>query len=247
MLNIGKFVVAATLATLSTPAAAGFLVTYEAPGATRSTAAFDYYGVETFNDRRGQSNFTSNFANGDTNVSLTYSNVTILPGDRYGGEYQGGNPSPYAVVGLNSSNRSYSIDIDTNATTGINYFGYWLTALDANNFVSFWSNGEKVFEFEPGDVLSLLGGQSAYWGNPYTGLNNREPYVFLNFFYETGTFDRVVFSQGPGTAGYESDNHTLGFYKRTSGTPVNPVPEPAAVGLLGAGLLGLAAVRRRRR
>lgn len=246
MLKLGRLFVAASLAALSTPASAGFMVTYEAPGATRSSAGFDYFGVETFNDRLGQSDFTSNFTHGDTTISLTYSNVTIRSGDRYGGDYEGGNPSPYAVVGLNSNDRAYSIDIATNAGTGINYFGYWLTALDANNFVSFWSNGEKVFEFEPGDVLALLGGQSGYWGNPFTGQNGGEPYVFLNFFYETGTFDRVVFSQGPGTAGYESDNHTLGFYNNTSGTPVNPVPEPAAIGLLGAGLLGLAAIRRRR-
>lgn len=246
MLKIGKLAVAATLAALSTPASAGFLVTYEAPGVTNSTAGFDYFGVETFNDRFGQSNFTSNFTHGDTSISLTYSNVRIMQGDRYGGDHEAGSATPYAVVGLNSGSRSYTIDAETSSGSGINYFGYWLTALDANNFVSFWDNGEKLFEFNPSDVLALLGGQSAYWGNPYTGQNSGEPYVFLNFFYEGGTFDRIVFTQGPGTAGYESDNHTLGFYNATSGTPVNPVPEPAAIGLLGAGLLGIAALRRRR-
>jgi len=242
MLNFGKFALAAASLALATPASAGFLVTYEAAGATQSSAGFDYFGVETFDGRVGQSNFTSSFSHGGVSIDLTYTDVVIIPADQYGGA--GG--SDYAVAGLDNPTRSYSIDIATSGDTGINYFGYWLSALDPGNSVSFWDDTTKVFEFTPDDVLTLLTGKSAYWGHPVTGENANEPYVFLNFFYETGTFNRVVFTQGPGTAGYESDNHTLGFYNTTGGTPITPVPEPAAIGLLGIGLLGLATLRRRR-
>ena len=244
MRNLLKFAVAASLAILSTPASAGFIVTYEAPGATNSTAGFDYFGIETFDGKIGQSNFTSTFTHDGVKIDLTYKDVVVIPADQYGGA--GG--SDYGVVGLNSPNRTYTIDITTSVDdqpgNGVNYFGYWLSALDGQNFVSFWKDGVEVFSFSPSDVLALLAGKPEYWGHPTTGENSKEPYVFLNFFYEGGTFDRVVFTQGPGTAGYESDNHTLGFYNRTSGTPI---PEPAAIGLLGTGLLGVAALRRRRR
>ena len=246
MRNIAKFIVAASLAVLSTPASAGFIVTYEAAGVTNSTAGFDYFGIETFDGKVGQTHFTSTFNHDGVQIDLEYKDVVVIPADQFGGA--GG--SDYGVAGLNSPNRTYTIDITTSVDdqpgNGVNYFGYWLSALDGQNFVSFYKDGTKVFEFAPTDVLTLLAGKPDYWGHPVTGENSKEPYVFLNFFYEGGTFDRVVFTQGPGSAGYESDNHTLGFYNRRSGNPVDPIPEPAALGLIGVGLLGIAGLRRRR-
>lgn len=250
MRNFAKLAVAASLASLTTPAmAATFLVTYEAAGAKNSTAGFDYFGIETFDDKIGQSAFNSDFTHDDVTINLAYKDVVVISADQFGGA----NGTNYAVVGLNSTTRSYSIDITTSSGDGVNYFGYWLSALDSNNFVSFYKDGEEapLFSFAPTDVEALLAGKPEYWGHPgpgeHTGKNNGEPYVFLSFFYEGGTFDRVVFTQGPGSAGYESDNHTVGFYNQTSGTPITPVSEPAALGLLGAGLLGIAGLRRRRR
>lgn len=243
----------ASIASIATPAAAApFLVTYEAAGETTSSAGFDYLGIETFDGKAGQTNFTSTFTHDGVTIFLEYNNVMIRNADKYGGA----NGTDYAVAGLGLTT-SYTIDIITTGTDakGVNYFGYWLSALDSENYVSFWNGDEMLFEFNQGNVEALLTGKPEYWGHPgpgeYEGDNDHEPYVFLNFFAPEGTvFDRVVFSQGPGNAGYESDNHTLGFYNRTSGTPVPPpvqeVPEPAALGLLGAGLIGIAALRRRR-
>lgn len=83
---------------------------------------------------------------------------------------------------------------------------------------------------------------------PSQGANSAEPYVFLNFFAEEGaTFDKIVFSQVPpgSTAGYASDNHTVGVWEKQSGTVVNPVPLPSTVLLTALGLAALGFTRRR--
>lgn len=247
-LKIGKLgtgLVAAFLA-VAPAHAASFIVTYEAAGATHTTAGFDYTGVETFDGlATGVRSFTSDF--GGSSITGTYSSVNILASDQYGGA--GG--SNYAVAGLGVGSNSYSISFAQTGDAGINYFGYWLSALDAGNAVTFFNGESAVFTFTPTNVLDLIGGDLAYYGKPGTGQNSSEPYVFLNFFYEGGTFDRIVFTQqrsaNGGYAGYESDNHTVGFYNDIGGgTPVSGIPEPVTwmMMILGFGMVG-AAIRRR--
>lgn len=223
--------------------AASFSVSIEAPGATATTATFDYKGVETFNGLSGGvQNFSTNF--GGSTVSGNYSHVNVLPADQYGGA--GG--SNYAVAGLGVQG-SYSIDFTATGASGINYFGYWLSALDAGNTVRFFNDATEVFSFTPTNVLALVAGNSAYYGNPMTGANSGEPYAFLNFFYDGGTFNKIVFEQKAGsTAGYESDNHTIGYFTdKGDGTPVPAVPEPTTWMMLiaGFGMVG-GAMRQRR-
>jgi hypothetical protein len=51
---------------------------------------------------------------------------------------------------------------------------------------------------------------SAYYGNPDSGLNTNEPYVFVDFVAKGATFNKIVFdnTNSIGT-GFESDNHTI--------------------------------------
>jgi hypothetical protein len=219
-----------------------FTVKVEAPKQVTTSAGFDYVGVETFDSRLGQANFISDFGGGP--ISGAYKGVNVIGFNQYGGaEHQGA----YAVAGLGVTS-SYSIAFSDTGANGINYFGYWLSALDAGNTVEFFNDGTSLGTFDPANVIAALGASSAdYRGNPYTGENIGERYAFLNFYLTAGTFDQIVFLQKPGTAGYESDNHTVGWYNKIGdGTEIPGVPEPAtwAMMILGIGMAG--GVMRRR-
>ena len=224
---------------------AGFTVSVEAAGAQNTTATFDYYGIETFDlAPLGQGSYNAGFGNGP--ISGTYTGLNVIGSNQYGGA---GGAGQYAVAGLGSSDRSYSIDFTNTGANGVNYFGYWLSALDAGNMLEFYSGANLLGTFSPTDVISFVGLQGPYYGNPNGGQNAGEPYVFVNFFMndQSSSFDRIVFKQAPGSAGYESDNHTVGWYKDLGdGTVVPSVPEPGTWAMMMAGF-GVMGWRMRRR
>lgn len=252
MNTFSKHLVAACLVALSAAASATpiFSVTYEAAGVTNSTASFTTKGVESFNTRQTGLNqtFTSTFGmTGAGAITGTYTNVDIAGQNLYGGA--DGN---YALTSTNTaSSAAYTLSLSS--ATPVTYFGFWLSALDAGNQLKFYKGNDLVFSFSPDAVLSLTGNCSsgttnAYCGNPKTGENKAQPYVFLNFFdQDTAGFDRIVFSENIAYSGYESDNHTVGRYATTSGTALNSVPEPGTFALLGLGALGLVAARKRKK
>jgi hypothetical protein len=225
----------------------------ETPGMQATTATFSAGGVESFDTRAlgNGTGFVTDFGTGGA-FTGTYTGVDILNADQYGGA--GGN-SRYAVT---FSTTGYTLDIASTVPGGANYFGYWLSALDRGNSVSFYRGTKLLFVFNPEDVLNAVNGTatpSAYFGNPnapYQGQNTGEPYLFVNFFNDNGRFDRIVFAENPQGGGYESDNHTVGrFLTKGTGTnvPITSgfVPEPASWAMLitGFGLIGAAARRRR--
>lgn len=236
-----------------------FSVSYESenPGAQNTTTTFSAVGVETFETRNFGDNqtFTTDFG-GSQVFSGVYANVDIIGADQYGGA-DGAGKYPVKFSG-----NSYSLELTTTLPRGVNYFGYWLSALDGRNLVHFYSGNKLLFTFSPQDVINAVNATnnpSAYYGNPngpFLGQNSGEPYIFLNFYSDLRPFTKVVFEQAPGGGGYESDNHTVGRYLRKSGTffetpgsttPTGDVPEPASWALLitGFGLVGTVARRRR--
>ena len=218
-----------------------FYQNYEAPGVQNTTAGFSLVGVETFDGRTSGASFTTNFGLGSA-ISAQYSATQINNADKYGGA---GGVGQYAVA---FSNTPYTLKFTTDPVdfpNGVNYFGYWLSALDLGNQVTFYRAGVQVGAFSPADLLaSPVGSNPAYFGNPnanFLGQNSAQPYVFVNFYDTTGSFDEVRFSENPSVGGYESDNHTVGYY-----TSIGGVPEPMTWTMLiaGFGMVGVAARRR---
>lgn len=225
--------------------AAPFTITYEAPGVQSADAkalcraqggGSCAVGAETFDARptTGNGAFTTDFGTGGA-IEGTYTGATILAADQYGGA---GGSSRYAAA---FGPGGYSLALSTTLPSGINYFGFWLSALDRGNVVTFYSGADQVFQFTPGDLLALIGAcPNAYCGNPnaaFAGQDRSEPFAFLSFFDTAGTFDRIAFAENPAVGGYESDNHTVGHVTGTSGTPI---PEPASLLLVGIGIAGVA-------
>jgi hypothetical protein len=252
---VSKAVIAACVAASAGAASAAtvssnFVVTYEAPGVTNSTATFDYKGVETFDSRSvgASQNFTTNFGltGGPVQITGQYKGIEITPQSVYGGST--GN---YAVT---YTPTGYELDLSAKTTAGaalpVTYFGFWLSALDLGNTVTFYSGATQLFTFDPAAVLGLTGNcpNGKYCGNPSTGGNQNQPYVFLNFFEQNGTgFDRILFTEtAGGFGGYESDNHTVGRYQTISGTEIKQLPEPGSLALVALAITGAAVVRRRR-
>lgn len=262
-LLLGAALVVAGAAAGSPARAAPFNVTFEAPGVQSANQASlcaalgtgnCTIGVESFDSQPtgvGQTFSTDYGTNGLING--TYSNVNIASASIYGGAVgstaaNGGN---YAVT-YNST--GYQVSLATSLPTGINYFGFWLSALDQGNTVTFYSGATQVYQFTPTDLINLVGGcpnaSNAYCGNPnpaFQGQVSNQPFAFVNFFDQQGSFDRIVFAENPSTGGYESDNHTVGYVTGNSGTSVTPIPEPASLALLAFGVAGLALLRHRGR
>ncbi len=228
---------------LAAPAGASVLITYELPGVQNSTATFDFVGVEDFDSRPLGTgiNFTTNF--GGSAITGEYRNVQINDADKFGGA---GGTGRYAVT---FTTAGYEILLSTTRPEGVNYFGYWLSALDNGNKLEFFNGASLVYTFSPADVLAAIGSKPDYFCNPnpaFAGENCREPYAFVNVFFRRGlTIDRIRVYEDPSVGGYESDNHTVGYFTGTGGIPV-PAAGSWLMLVTGAGLLGAGAARRRR-
>src|SRR5271168_622815 len=177
-------------------------------------------------------------------------------------QFGGANGSQYMAFGAQSGNAS---PIQLVLTSPATYFGFWFSAGDANNGISFYDGSTLVGRFSTAPILSSLQAptvtavdgatyqSSAYFGNPNnTSEDAGEPFAYVNFLVTGGDITRIVFdNSGLTGTGFENDNQSVyngsvavaptGVFVSTLGAP-----EPATWALWLGGLGILAGFRPRR-
>jgi hypothetical protein len=192
--------------------------------------------------------FTPVVSTGVATGSITgvYSGALSISNDHtWGGA---GGTGYYATV----TNNHYTLTLSTSGSVpGVNYFGLWFSALDAGNELQFYKGDTLIYSFTPALFSSLVGAcpnaSNAFCGNPNNGNDTGEQFAYLNFFDTTGYFDRIVFTETSTIAGFESDNHTVGYMNPIdpTGTVIGATPEPGSIVLLLTGLLALVGFKSR--
>ncbi len=227
-----KRLITAILLSFTATSAQAFTVTIENPTVQRSPITNDIFVVDFNNQTLGNNGFS--LSNGNT--SYTYSNeLAITESNVYGGA----NSSQFITNStLPGEPGNYKISINQEQK----YFGFWWSAGDPYNKITFKNNGNVVAVLQTEDIVNHINNindaalKSAYKGNP-NGVNDQwsleENYAFVNVFFNHygEAYDEIVVEIMPNDteAGFESDNHTFSVAEqKISGTLVTDVP-PAIV------------------
>lgn len=192
--------------------------------------------------------------------------VNVVAPDQYGGARDSnGVGTRYLAFGAQSG---YAEPVPLIFQQPQDYFGFWWSAGDANNTLTFYSGSLILARFATADILTFLRATQVealdgtryntadYFGKPGATPrpNSAEPYVYLSFVIRGGRFERVVFGNSGSTGtGFESDNHAI--YAGAFEIPQSQIyvdtlsPEPGTFFLAGIVLLagGLWGRRRHKR
>lgn len=246
----GHFRIATLFAILTTFEAARADVSHsncEAPRMQTLTPTFSVMGVETFDEQPVgvNSGFSTDFGTGGTITGIHggTNGIPINSANVFGGAGKSGR---YAVA---CASNPYTVTLSSDPKLdpeGINHFGYWMSALDAGNIVTFHTDGVQVGQVTPGEVSAIASLDRNYDGNPsavLAGHDPGEPFAFINFYDTTGTFNQITFTENPNVGGYELENQTVGFYTETGGVAA---PESSTYLMIVTGVVGFAALTARR-
>lgn len=210
-------------ALLASQAQAVIVFTYEAPGVQTTSVS----GV-----------LTEDFDDGSHAGSPigTFSGGTIFNASQFGGA--GGNTS-YLFSGAGNPT-TLTFDVDQN------YVGFWWSAGDAENIVSFYDASNTLLAtFTTANAFNSL--SAAYFGNPnapFLGQNGAQAYAYLNF---TNTGGPSIHSVVFGGTNFEVDNISV---TPQFVTPPSQVPDGGSTFMLlsiaALGGLGLRHLRSKR-
>lgn len=207
----------------------GITVTIEAPTIQSSQLPnpSEYYVID-FEDLSG----TNAFSKTNSNTTYSYSNdLEVKNANQWGGA----NGSKFITQERLESIRSYSISVSEDQK----YFGFWWSAGDPYNVITFKNDGADVASFKTADLVNFIDNSgvvntSAYKGNPaYNGDKTghlREPFSFVNvFFNDSSAYDEIVVATiTEGGSAFESDNHTFSAVQQTIRGEVIPNTAPVA-------------------
>lgn len=255
-----RFVVTTLIATGATGALRGdtIVATYDAAGVQAATGSAlcgkstaCWIGEETFNSWNGTVPLTSTYSTSLDNVggltggiSGTYTGgLTSSNNYEWGGA---GGAGYYPTV----SGSSYTINLTASGTIpGANYFGLWVSAIDADNELQFYNGTTLLYTFTASYFINYgLGAcpssSNAFCGNPNNGEDTNEQFAFMNFYDVTGYFTKIVVTEAD-TSGFETDNQTVGYIRNAVPVGTAFAPEPGSFAPLALGALILMGLRRR--
>jgi Bacterial Ig domain len=204
----------------------GVTVTIEAATVQTTRLPNSNYYVVDFNDRTGRESFTK------TNGTTTYAysnNLDVQNANQWGGA----NGSKFITQA--SGKNSYKVTINEDQR----YFGFWWSAGDGANKITFKNDGNAVRVFQTSDLTNFINGSAAYKGNPNCPADNSgpcsgqsghrgEPYAFVNVFFDNQVYDEIIVETlNNGGPAFESDNHTFSAMNQlVSGSVVRDAVPP---------------------
>ncbi len=193
------------------------------------------------------------------------STFAVLNADQYGGASN----SQYVALGSQSQS---SAPVTLSLTAPATYFGFWWSAGDANNGLSFYADNTLLTRITTADIIHLLessGGSvtavngstytsGSYFGNPNNGYDGGEPFAYVDIFARGTAFNKIVFdNSGTTGTGFETDNHSVfsgvaepngpSVFIESLPASITTTPEPTEILLTGLGLVVSGFVFRRRK